>query len=85
MVIWVIKNLPAMQETQVRLLGREDPLDKEMATHSSILAWIIPWLSDERERESSVYFCHLFLISSASVRSLLFLSFLCLFLHEMFP
>jgi len=37
------KNLPAMWETQVRSLGREDPLEKEMATHSSILAWSIPW------------------------------------------
>ena len=34
-----VKRLPAMQETQVRSLGREDPLDKEMANHSSILAW----------------------------------------------
>ena len=36
-----VKNLPAMQETQVRFLGQEDPLEKEMATHSSILAWRI--------------------------------------------
>ena len=39
----VIKNLPAMQETQVLSLGWEDPLEKEMATHSSILTWEIPW------------------------------------------
>ena len=39
----VIKHLPAVQETQVQSLGREDPLEKEMATHSSILAWEIPW------------------------------------------
>ena len=38
----MVKNLPAMQETQVQSLGWEDPLDKEMATHSSILAWRIP-------------------------------------------
>ena len=38
-----VKPLPAMQETQVRSLGREDPLEKEIATHSSILAWEIPW------------------------------------------
>ena len=38
-----MKNLPAMQETQVQFLGWEDPLEKEMATHSSILAWRIPW------------------------------------------
>ena len=40
------KNLPAMQETQVRSLGQEDPLEKEMATHSSILAWRIPWTEE---------------------------------------
>ena len=38
----MIKNPPAMQETQVQSLGQEDPLDKELATHSSILAWTIP-------------------------------------------
>ena len=37
-----VKSLPAMQETQVPFLGQEDPLEKEMATHSSILAWRIP-------------------------------------------
>ena len=44
-----VKNLPAMQElqeTQVRSLGREDPLEKGMATHSSTLAWRIPWTED---------------------------------------
>ena len=39
-----VKNLPAVQETQVGSLGWEDPLEKEMATHSNILAWKIPWL-----------------------------------------
>ena len=39
----MVKNLPAMWETQVRSLGQEDPLEEEMATHSSILAWRIPW------------------------------------------
>ena len=38
-----VKNLPAMQETQVLFLGWKDPLEKEMATHSSILAWRTPW------------------------------------------
>ena len=38
-----VKNLPAMQEIQVQFLGQEDPMEKEMATHSSILAWRIPW------------------------------------------
>ena len=41
-----LKHLPAMQETWVRSLGREDPLEKEMATHSSILAWRIPWTEE---------------------------------------
>ena len=39
----MIKRLPAMRETQVQFLGREDPLEKEMATHSSIPVWEIPW------------------------------------------
>ena len=42
----LVKNLPAMRETWVRSLGREDPLEKEMATHSSILAWRIPWTEE---------------------------------------
>ena len=42
----VVKNLPAMQKTWVRFLDREDPLEKEMATHSSILAWRIPWTEE---------------------------------------
>ena len=40
------KNLPAMQETQVQSLGGEDPLEKEMATHSSILVWRSPWTKE---------------------------------------
>ena len=43
LVAQTVKNLPAMQETQVQSLGWEDPLEKEMSTHSSILAWRIPW------------------------------------------
>ena len=39
----MVENPPAMQETQVRSLGWEDPLEKEMATHTSVLAWEIPW------------------------------------------
>ena len=42
----VVQNLPAMQETQVRPLGKEDLLDEEMATHSSILARIVPWTEE---------------------------------------
>ena len=46
MAAQMVKNPPAMQETQVQSLGQEDPLEKEMATHSSILAWRIPWTED---------------------------------------
>ena len=42
----MVKNLPAMQETRVRSLDGEDPLEKEMATHSSIVAWEIPWTEE---------------------------------------
>ena len=42
----LVKNLPAVRETQVRSLGWEDPLEKEMATHFSILAWRIPWTEE---------------------------------------
>ena len=42
----MVKHLPTMRETQVHSLGREDPLEKEMATHSSILAWEIPWMEE---------------------------------------
>ena len=43
LIAQLVKNLPAMQETPVRSLSREDCLEKEMATHSSILTWGIPW------------------------------------------
>ena len=46
LVAQMVKNLPAMQETWVQSLGREDPLEKEMATHSSVLAWRIPWTEE---------------------------------------
>ena len=49
----LVKNLPAMQEIQVLSLGQEDPLEEEMATHSSILAWRIPW-TDELGRLQSI-------------------------------
>ena len=42
----MVKNLPAMQETQVQSLGQEYALEEEMATHSSILAWEIPWTKE---------------------------------------
>ena len=46
LVAQMVKNLPAMQETQVPSLGQEDPLEKGMATYSSILAWRIPWTEE---------------------------------------
>ena len=49
----MVKRLPAMRETWVRLLGREDPLEKEMAIHSSTLAWKIPW-TEEPDRLQSM-------------------------------
>ena len=48
----MVKNPPAMPETQVQPLGQEDPLGKEMATHSSILAWRIPWTEEPEELQS---------------------------------
>ena len=47
-----VKNLPAMQETQVQSLGQEDPLEKGMAAHSSILAWSFPWTEETVELQS---------------------------------
>ena len=52
LVTQMVKNLPAMQETLVQLLGQEDPLEKEMATHSSILAWKIPWTEEPGGQQS---------------------------------
>ena len=48
----VVKNLPTMQETQVRSQGQENPLEKGMATHSSIPAWRIPWTEEPGELHS---------------------------------
>ena len=47
-----VKNLPAMWETNVQSLGEEDPLEKEMATHSSIFAWRNPWAEEPDELQS---------------------------------
>ena len=49
----MVKNLPAMQENRVRYLGQEYPMEEEMATHSSILAWRIPW-TEESDRLQSM-------------------------------
>ena len=48
----MVKNLPAMRESRVRSLGREDPLEKEMATHSSIVAWKISWTEEPGRLQS---------------------------------
>ena len=47
-----VKNPPAMRDTWVRFLGREDPLEKKMATHSSILAWRLPWTEEPGRLQS---------------------------------
>ena len=51
-MIQSVKNLPAKQKTQVRSLGREDPLEEGMATHSSVLAWRIPWTEEPGRLQS---------------------------------
>ena len=48
----MVKRLPAIRETQVRSLGWEDPLEKEMATYSSTLAWQIPWMGEPGRLQS---------------------------------
>ena len=53
LVVQLVKNLPAVQETSIQFLGREDPLEKEMATHSRILAWRIPQ-TEEPDRLQSM-------------------------------
>ena len=55
LIVQSVKNPPEMQETQVQFLGREDPLEKELATHSSILAWRIPWTEDTGGLQSKVF------------------------------
>ena len=52
LVAQMVKNLPAIQETWVQSLGWEDPLEKGMATHSSTLAWRIPWTEEPDVRQS---------------------------------
>ena len=48
----MVRNLPEMQETRIQALGWEDPLEKKMATHSSILAWEIPWAEEPGRLQS---------------------------------
>ena len=52
LVAQMVKNLPAMQETQVKSLGREDPLEEEVAIHSTVLAWRIPWTEEPDKLQS---------------------------------
>ena len=52
MLAQMVKNLPAVQETQYQSLGQEDALEKGMATHSSVLAWKIPWTEEPGELQS---------------------------------
>ena len=52
-VVQMVKNLPAIKETRVRSLDREDALEKEMATHSSTLAWRIPWTEEPGRLQST--------------------------------
>ena len=52
LVAQMVKHLPTMRETQVRSLGWENPLEKEMATHSSTLAWKIPWVEERGKLQS---------------------------------
>ena len=52
LVAQTVENLPAKRETRIRSLGQEDPLEKGMATHSSILAWRIPWTEEPEELQS---------------------------------
>ena len=68
LVAQLLKNLPAMQETQVWSLGQEDPLEKEMALHSSIMAWRIPWT----EKPGELLFCPLGCKESGMIERLTF-------------
>ena len=70
LIIWAslvaqsVKNLPAVEETQVRSLDREDPLDKEVATHSSILVWKISWTEEPGGLQSMLKNNNYYLLTS---------------------
>ena len=53
LIAQLVKNLPAVQETRIQFLGQEDPLVKELATHSSILIWRIPWTEESLGSQGS--------------------------------
>ena len=73
----VVKNPPAKQEAWVRSLGREDPLEKEMATHSSILIWEIPWTEEPGELQFMGCRVRHDLVTNHHQQQLLFLLVLC--------
>ena len=62
----MVKNLPAMQETQVRSLGQKDPLEKKKASHSNILAWRIPWTKEPGAISISLYISQFSSVQSLS-------------------
>ena len=62
----MVKTLPIMRETQVQSLGQEDPLEKGMATHSSIIVWRIPWILHMTERLSFYFFIFLLYFSTGT-------------------
>ena len=74
LVAQMVKDLPAVKETWVQSLGREDPMEKKMATHSSTLAWRIPWMeeygrlqstgSQESDTTERLYFLFLFFMGA---------------------
>ena len=64
LVAHMVKNLPTMHETSIQLLGQEDPLLKEMATHSSILVWRIPWTQQPGRPQHSFEIIKMYLILS---------------------
>ena len=67
MVAQTVKCLPAMWETRVQSRGQEDTLEKEMAAHSSILAWRVPW-TEEPGRSLSSWWCHVLWLAAASLQ-----------------
>ena len=77
MIAQLVKNLAAMQEAPVRFLGQEDPLEKEMASYSSILAWKIPWTEESgglqaielhRVRHNCSDLAHILLLQRSKLR-----------------
>ena len=63
-----MKNPPAMHKTQVQFLGQEDPLEKEMAPHSSILAWEIPWTEESDGLQGVIRGGHINILASSELK-----------------